>query len=164
MILDFKLWSFVENISLIHLAFFLSSLTFPFFSSRLFGLKDIIRAGNCSSPYELQLNLSYDWPVYVSPGILFLLYITLAAVLKTESHETAHQVFLFISLTPWFLGKKMFICWYCVCVSGAKKGGNGGSKGQHVGVKYVEQTHKKLWRWCRGESLKYRQLKTQWSN
>lgn len=81
--------------------FFISSSTnmcyktFLFFPSRLFGLKDIVKPGNCSSPYELQLNVSYDWPVYVSPGILFLLYITLAAVLKTESHAIAHQVSLF---------------------------------------------------------------------
>lgn len=80
--------------------FFLSFLTFPFFPSRLFGLKDIIKPGNCSSPDQLQLNVGYDWPVYVSPGILFLLYITLAAVLKTESHGTAHQVFLFFPLKP----------------------------------------------------------------
>lgn len=63
-----------------------------FFPSRLFGLKDIIQPGNCSSPYDLTLNVSYEWPVYVSPGILFLLYITLAAVLKTESYGKANQV------------------------------------------------------------------------
>lgn len=64
---------------------------FPF-PSRLFGLKDIIKPGNCSSAYEVQLNAGYDWPVYVSPGILFLLYLSLAAVLKTESYASAHQV------------------------------------------------------------------------
>uniref|UniRef100_A0A674N3T1 Piezo type mechanosensitive ion channel component 1 (Er blood group) n=1 Tax=Takifugu rubripes TaxID=31033 RepID=A0A674N3T1_TAKRU len=57
----------------------------PSLWARLFGLKDIIQPGNCSSPYDMTLNVSYEWPVYVSPGILFLLYITLAAVLKTES-------------------------------------------------------------------------------
>ncbi|CAF91002.1 unnamed protein product, partial [Tetraodon nigroviridis] len=59
--------------------------------ARLFGLKDIIKPGNCSSAYEVQLNAGYDWPVYVSPGILFLLYLSLAAVLKTESYASAHQ-------------------------------------------------------------------------
>uniref|UniRef100_A0A674P7R2 Piezo type mechanosensitive ion channel component 1 (Er blood group) n=1 Tax=Takifugu rubripes TaxID=31033 RepID=A0A674P7R2_TAKRU len=50
----------------------------PSLWARLFGLKDIIQPGNCSSPYDMTLNVSYEWPVYVSPGILFLLYITLA--------------------------------------------------------------------------------------
>lgn len=48
--------------------------------------------GNCSSPYDLKLNVSYDWPVYVNPGILFLLYISLAIVLKKGCHETTNQV------------------------------------------------------------------------
>lgn len=60
--------------------------------SRLFGLKDIIIPGNCSSPYELNLNTNHDWPVYVNPGILFLLYITIATVLKTGCHGTPSQV------------------------------------------------------------------------
>uniref|UniRef100_A0A674MJI0 Piezo type mechanosensitive ion channel component 1 (Er blood group) n=1 Tax=Takifugu rubripes TaxID=31033 RepID=A0A674MJI0_TAKRU len=64
----------------------------PSLWARLFGLKDIIQPGNCSSPYDMTLNVSYEWPVYVSPGILFLLYITLAAVLKTESYGKANQV------------------------------------------------------------------------
>ncbi|XP_029688332.1 piezo-type mechanosensitive ion channel component 1 [Takifugu rubripes] len=63
----------------------------PSLWARLFGLKDIIQPGNCSSPYDMTLNVSYEWPVYVSPGILFLLYITLAAVLKTESYGKANQ-------------------------------------------------------------------------
>uniref|UniRef100_A0A4W6C4S0 Piezo type mechanosensitive ion channel component 1 (Er blood group) n=1 Tax=Lates calcarifer TaxID=8187 RepID=A0A4W6C4S0_LATCA len=60
--------------------------------ARLFGLKDIIIPGNCSSPYDLNLNDSHDWPIYVNPGILFLLYITIATVLKTGCHGTPNQV------------------------------------------------------------------------
>uniref|UniRef100_A0A4W6C4T2 Piezo type mechanosensitive ion channel component 1 (Er blood group) n=1 Tax=Lates calcarifer TaxID=8187 RepID=A0A4W6C4T2_LATCA len=59
--------------------------------ARLFGLKDIIIPGNCSSPYDLNLNDSHDWPIYVNPGILFLLYITIATVLKTGCHGTPNQ-------------------------------------------------------------------------
>lgn len=60
--------------------------------SRLFGLKDIIIPGNCSSAFDLNLNADHDWPVYVNPGILFLLYITVATVLKTGCHGTPNQV------------------------------------------------------------------------
>uniref|UniRef100_UPI0037E95548 piezo-type mechanosensitive ion channel component 1 isoform X2 n=1 Tax=Semicossyphus pulcher TaxID=241346 RepID=UPI0037E95548 len=60
--------------------------------ARLFGLKDIIIPGNCSSPYDLKLNIDHDWPVYVNPGILFLLYITIAIVLKTGCHGTPNQI------------------------------------------------------------------------
>ncbi|XP_039995581.1 piezo-type mechanosensitive ion channel component 1 isoform X1 [Xiphias gladius] len=59
--------------------------------ARLFGLKDIIIPGNCSSPYDLNLNDNHDWPVYVNPGILFLLYITIATVLKTGCHGAPNQ-------------------------------------------------------------------------
>lgn len=62
------------------------------FLCRLFGLKDIIIPGNCSSPYDLNLNANHDWPVYVNPGILLLLYITIATVLKTGCHGTPNQV------------------------------------------------------------------------
>ncbi|XP_031425137.1 piezo-type mechanosensitive ion channel component 1 isoform X2 [Clupea harengus] len=56
--------------------------------ARLFGLKDIIRPGNCSSysSHDLILNTEHDWPVYVNPGILLLLYITVAIVLKISGH------------------------------------------------------------------------------
>ncbi|XP_074501554.1 piezo-type mechanosensitive ion channel component 1 isoform X2 [Sebastes fasciatus] len=60
--------------------------------ARLFGLKDIIIPGNCSSPYDLNLNANHDWPVYVNPGILFLLYITVATVLKSGCQGTPNQV------------------------------------------------------------------------
>ncbi|XP_038593080.1 piezo-type mechanosensitive ion channel component 1 isoform X4 [Micropterus salmoides] len=59
--------------------------------ARLFGLKDIIIPGNCSSPYDLNLNADHDWPVYVNPGILFLLYITIATVIKTGCHGAPNQ-------------------------------------------------------------------------
>ncbi|XP_041645226.1 piezo-type mechanosensitive ion channel component 1 isoform X2 [Cheilinus undulatus] len=59
--------------------------------ARLFGLKDIIIPGNCSAPYDLNLNTDHDWPVYVNPGILFLLYITIATVLKTGCHGPPNQ-------------------------------------------------------------------------
>uniref|UniRef100_A0A8C8HZN8 Piezo-type mechanosensitive ion channel component n=1 Tax=Oncorhynchus tshawytscha TaxID=74940 RepID=A0A8C8HZN8_ONCTS len=55
--------------------------------ARLFGLKDIIKPGNCSASYDLILNTEHDWPVYVNPGILLLLYITVATVLKISSHH-----------------------------------------------------------------------------
>uniref|UniRef100_A0A8C8I0Q3 Piezo-type mechanosensitive ion channel component n=1 Tax=Oncorhynchus tshawytscha TaxID=74940 RepID=A0A8C8I0Q3_ONCTS len=55
--------------------------------SVLFGLKDIIKPGNCSASYDLILNTEHDWPVYVNPGILLLLYITVATVLKISSHH-----------------------------------------------------------------------------
>ncbi|CAL8300358.1 unnamed protein product [Merluccius merluccius] len=61
--------------------------------ARLFGLKDIIQHGNCSAPSDLIVNLNYDWPVYVNPGILLLLYITIAIVLKTSSHRTPDKVY-----------------------------------------------------------------------
>ncbi|XP_010767643.1 piezo-type mechanosensitive ion channel component 1-like [Notothenia coriiceps] len=59
---------------------------------RLFGLKDIIIPGNCSFPYDLNLNADHDWPVYVNPGILLFLYVTVATVLKTGYHGASNQV------------------------------------------------------------------------
>ncbi|XP_074531707.1 piezo-type mechanosensitive ion channel component 1 [Halichoeres trimaculatus] len=72
----------------------LSQALFPPYSlwARLFGLKDIIIPGNCSAPYDLNLNTEHDWPVYVNPGILFVLYITIATVLKTGCHGAPHQM------------------------------------------------------------------------
>uniref|UniRef100_A0A3B3UIH2 Piezo type mechanosensitive ion channel component 1 (Er blood group) n=1 Tax=Poecilia latipinna TaxID=48699 RepID=A0A3B3UIH2_9TELE len=55
--------------------------------ARLFGLKDIIIPGNCSMPDDLILNPNHDWPVYVNPGILLVLYVTVAAVIKSGLHE-----------------------------------------------------------------------------
>ncbi|XP_029464485.1 piezo-type mechanosensitive ion channel component 1 isoform X2 [Rhinatrema bivittatum] len=50
--------------------------------ARVFGLKDIIQSTNCTSQDELVLNMSHDWPVYVNPGILLLLYLTMTSLLK----------------------------------------------------------------------------------
>uniref|UniRef100_A0A3Q2QJY1 Piezo type mechanosensitive ion channel component 1 (Er blood group) n=1 Tax=Fundulus heteroclitus TaxID=8078 RepID=A0A3Q2QJY1_FUNHE len=61
--------------------------------ARLFGLKDIIIPGNCSMPDDLILNHSHGWPVYVNPGILLLLYVTVAAVIKSGLQATSNQVF-----------------------------------------------------------------------
>ncbi|XP_019721304.1 piezo-type mechanosensitive ion channel component 1 isoform X2 [Hippocampus comes] len=71
----------------------LAQVLFPPHSlwARLFGLKDIIKPGNCSTPYDFSLNTEYDWPVYVNPGILFLLYINSAMVLKTLKQDEDKQ-------------------------------------------------------------------------
>nr|XP_045017795.1 piezo-type mechanosensitive ion channel component 1 isoform X2 [Jaculus jaculus] len=50
--------------------------------ARVFGLKDFVVLTNYSSPNALVLNTSHDWPVYVSPGILLLLYYTATSLLK----------------------------------------------------------------------------------
>ncbi|KAM9726355.1 piezo-type mechanosensitive ion channel component 1 isoform 2-T2 [Menidia menidia] len=60
--------------------------------ARLFGLKDIIIPGNCSLPDELTLNAGHDWPVYVNPGILFFLYVTISTVIKSGGHPTPSPV------------------------------------------------------------------------
>lgn len=49
---------------------------------RVFGFKDIILYSNCSRPNALQLNTDHPWPVYANPGILLLLYYTVATLLK----------------------------------------------------------------------------------
>lgn len=50
--------------------------------NRLFGLKNFIDLPNCSSPNTLVLNTTHAWPIYVSPGILLLLYYTATSLLK----------------------------------------------------------------------------------
>uniref|UniRef100_A0A674EAE4 Piezo type mechanosensitive ion channel component 1 (Er blood group) n=1 Tax=Salmo trutta TaxID=8032 RepID=A0A674EAE4_SALTR len=67
--------------------------------ARLFGLKDIIKPGNCSASYDLILNTEHDWPVYVNPGILLLLYITVATVLKISRTEAGGGED--VELKPW---------------------------------------------------------------
>uniref|UniRef100_A0A672MF03 Piezo type mechanosensitive ion channel component 1 (Er blood group) n=1 Tax=Sinocyclocheilus grahami TaxID=75366 RepID=A0A672MF03_SINGR len=57
--------------------------------ARLFGLKAIIKPGNCSS-FDININTQHDWPVYVNPGILFLLYISVTIVLKINSYSLGH--------------------------------------------------------------------------
>nr|XP_015223476.1 PREDICTED: piezo-type mechanosensitive ion channel component 1 isoform X1 [Lepisosteus oculatus] len=59
--------------------------------ARLFGLKEILKPSNCSSAAELVLNTDHDWPVYVNPGILFLLYITVATLLKMGRHYSSDK-------------------------------------------------------------------------
>ncbi|XP_696355.4 piezo-type mechanosensitive ion channel component 1 isoform X1 [Danio rerio] len=54
--------------------------------ARLFGLKDLVTPGNCTT-FEVTLNTQYDWPVYVNPGILLLLYISVTIVLKINSNS-----------------------------------------------------------------------------
>ncbi|XP_031411279.1 piezo-type mechanosensitive ion channel component 1-like [Meleagris gallopavo] len=54
----------------------------PTIWARVFGFKDIILYSNCSRPNALQLNTDHPWPVYANPGILLLLYYTVATLLK----------------------------------------------------------------------------------
>ncbi|KAI4888138.1 hypothetical protein NFI96_028501, partial [Prochilodus magdalenae] len=60
--------------------------------ARLFGLKDIIKPANCSSFDDLILNTEHDWPVYVNPGILLLLYITVTTLLKISTHSYTETI------------------------------------------------------------------------
>ncbi|XP_028736679.1 piezo-type mechanosensitive ion channel component 1 isoform X1 [Peromyscus leucopus] len=50
--------------------------------ARVFGLKNFIDLPNCTSPNVLVLNTNHSWPIYVSPGILLLLYYTATSLLK----------------------------------------------------------------------------------
>nr|XP_055072382.1 piezo-type mechanosensitive ion channel component 1 isoform X2 [Misgurnus anguillicaudatus] len=80
---------------LVCLYLYQSSLAQDMFSptglwARLFGLKDIVRPGNCSS-IGVTLNVDHDWPVYVNPGILLLLYISVTVVLKISSYGQDHD-------------------------------------------------------------------------
>lgn len=50
--------------------------------ARVFGLKNFVDLPNCSSPNVLVLNTTHSWPIYVSPGILLLLYYTATSLLK----------------------------------------------------------------------------------
>ncbi|XP_045438554.1 piezo-type mechanosensitive ion channel component 1 isoform X4 [Pipistrellus kuhlii] len=59
--------------------------------ARVFGLKDFLAHANCSSSNALVLNTSHDWPVYVSPGILLLLYYTVISLLKLRTHHPPGQ-------------------------------------------------------------------------
>lgn len=49
---------------------------------RLFGFKDVVLYRNCSQPNALVLNTGHPWPVYANPGILLLLYYTVATLVK----------------------------------------------------------------------------------
>ncbi|GAB0195409.1 piezo-type mechanosensitive ion channel component 1 [Grus japonensis] len=54
----------------------------PTLWARVFGFKDIILYRNCSWPNALVLNTGHSWPVYANPGILILLYYTVATLVK----------------------------------------------------------------------------------
>ncbi|KAM6300603.1 LOW QUALITY PROTEIN: piezo-type mechanosensitive ion channel component 1 [Aegotheles albertisi] len=54
----------------------------PTIWARVFGFKDIILYRNCSRPNALVLNTGHPWPVYANPGILLLLYYTVATLVK----------------------------------------------------------------------------------
>lgn len=62
------------------------------FLGRVFGLKDFVAHMNCSSANALALNTHHDWPVYVSPGILLLLYYTVTSLLKLRTYHPPGQV------------------------------------------------------------------------
>ncbi|KAG8437596.1 hypothetical protein GDO86_008344 [Hymenochirus boettgeri] len=53
--------------------------------ARLFGLHDIINQANVTDCNYDSLNQSHDWPVYVHPGILLLLYYCVISMLKLRS-------------------------------------------------------------------------------
>ncbi|XP_050834889.1 piezo-type mechanosensitive ion channel component 1 isoform X2 [Serinus canaria] len=59
----------------------------PTIWARVFGFKDIILYYNCSQPNILDLNNSHPWPVYANPGILLLLYYTLATLVKLRQRD-----------------------------------------------------------------------------
>lgn len=59
---------------------------------RVFGLKALVTHGNCSSPNVLVFSTSHDWPIYVSPGILLLLYYTVTSLLKLRTRQPLDQV------------------------------------------------------------------------
>uniref|UniRef100_A0A5F8G4L5 Piezo type mechanosensitive ion channel component 1 (Er blood group) n=1 Tax=Monodelphis domestica TaxID=13616 RepID=A0A5F8G4L5_MONDO len=60
--------------------------------ARVFGLKDIISLTNCTNPNALILNTSHDWPVYVNPGVLLLLYYAVALLLTLRRLDPSDQV------------------------------------------------------------------------
>ncbi|KAM8775190.1 piezo-type mechanosensitive ion channel component 1 [Rhynchonycteris naso] len=59
--------------------------------ARVFGLKDFVAHANCSSSNVLILNTNHNWPVYVSPSILLLLYYTVTSLLKLRTHHPPDQ-------------------------------------------------------------------------
>ncbi|XP_021563085.1 piezo-type mechanosensitive ion channel component 1 [Carlito syrichta] len=59
--------------------------------ARALGLKDFVSPPNCSSPHVLTLNTSHDWPVYVSPGVLLLLYYVVTSLLKLPGRRPCDQ-------------------------------------------------------------------------
>uniref|UniRef100_A0A2K5DXX7 Piezo type mechanosensitive ion channel component 1 (Er blood group) n=1 Tax=Aotus nancymaae TaxID=37293 RepID=A0A2K5DXX7_AOTNA len=59
--------------------------------ARVLGLKDFVGPTNCSSPHELVLNTSLDWPTYASPGVLLLLCYATASLRKLRAHHPSSQ-------------------------------------------------------------------------
>ncbi|XP_077306524.1 piezo-type mechanosensitive ion channel component 1 isoform X2 [Lithobates pipiens] len=60
--------------------------------ARLFGLNDIVNHSNCTgSVDDLILNKSHDWPVYVNPGILLLLYYSVISLLKLKTPSSVRK-------------------------------------------------------------------------
>ncbi|XP_064129728.1 piezo-type mechanosensitive ion channel component 1 isoform X4 [Loxodonta africana] len=60
--------------------------------ARVLGLKDLVQPTNCSSPNVLELHIGHDWPIYVSPGLLLLLYGTVTLLLKLRHpHHTQRK-------------------------------------------------------------------------
>ncbi|EMP36264.1 Protein PIEZO1 [Chelonia mydas] len=59
--------------------------------ARIFGLKAFILPLNCSNPNALLLNTSHPWPVYVNPGVLLLLYFTVASLLKLRRLDSSER-------------------------------------------------------------------------
>uniref|UniRef100_A0A674JB00 Uncharacterized protein n=1 Tax=Terrapene triunguis TaxID=2587831 RepID=A0A674JB00_9SAUR len=60
--------------------------------ARVFGLKAFILPLNCTNPNALLLNTSHPWPVYVNPGVLLLLYFTVASLLKLRKLDSSERV------------------------------------------------------------------------
>lgn len=58
----------------------------------MFGLKNFIDLPNCTSPNVLALNTNHSWPIYVSPGILLLLYYTATSLLKLRKSRPSDPV------------------------------------------------------------------------
>uniref|UniRef100_A0A8C3IFK1 Piezo type mechanosensitive ion channel component 1 (Er blood group) n=1 Tax=Chrysemys picta bellii TaxID=8478 RepID=A0A8C3IFK1_CHRPI len=59
--------------------------------ARVFGLKAFILPLNCTNPNALLLNTSHPWPVYVNPGVLLLLYFTVASLLKLRKLDSSER-------------------------------------------------------------------------
>ncbi|XP_034644033.1 piezo-type mechanosensitive ion channel component 1-like [Trachemys scripta elegans] len=59
--------------------------------ARVFGLKAFILPLNCTNPNALLLNTSHPWPVYVNPGVLLVLYFTVASLLKLRKLDSSER-------------------------------------------------------------------------
>ncbi|XP_038004523.1 piezo-type mechanosensitive ion channel component 1 isoform X2 [Motacilla alba alba] len=64
----------------------------PTIWARVFGFKDIILYHNCSQPNTLDLNNSHPWPVYANPGVLLLLYYSVATLVKLRRRDAKRTV------------------------------------------------------------------------